>query len=278
MWVDQGVGRPHPCDRRRVRIVLGGRSPKPSRVGQRDVVGRLPPPLRRARARDMEGVERDADGCIRVMIPFRRFVAADHPHGVVLLRHRRRRGRAPCARPSDLMVAGLAHHLDGGLGEPDHSRRANGFGAQHPEGLNGILPPMAVSRPRSASKARRPRAAKLSSPAHGSNRRTARIDLGDVDLSIGLRDSSVAPQRRGRVPAGLRVDLIASGVANGSVRSAVAWIQAADVPRRRGRPRRPPRCPITRAAAPSGRRAGSRQQLGPQHRRDSITFSTACPG
>src|SRR5690625_524577 len=60
-------------------------------------------------------------------------VRGDNPHRVVL--------RAPTvgvaegfAGPGHLVIAALAHHLDGGLGEPDHPRGADRVARQHPAG------------------------------------------------------------------------------------------------------------------------------------------------
>ena len=94
-----------------------------------------------------------------------------------------------------------------------------------PRGWNGILLPIAVS-PVSVSFQPPPRVRNRGSPATWARtRRTARTP-GDADLVDGWEPWR-RPQRRGRVLAGLRVDLIASAVGQrpGSQR-AVAWIQA----------------------------------------------------
>ena len=110
------------------------------------------------------------------------------------------------------MLARLAAHLHGGLGEADHARGADRVRRQHAarhvdrqvavergRALVGQLPALALgAKPRFSSHI-------------GSNQRERHVDLGAVDLLAGIGDAGLLVELGRAVAAGLRVHLVAPG-------------------------------------------------------------------
>jgi len=113
----------------------------------------------------------------------------------------------------DLVLAGLAHHLEGGLGEADHATGADRVRREHAAAhVDGQL---AVERGRSGL-GELPAAALLSEAEilhpHRLEPRERHVDLGAVDLAERVGDAGALPEVRRRLAAGQGIGLVALGV------------------------------------------------------------------
>ena len=127
----------------------------------------------------------------------------------------------------DLVLAGLAPHLHGGLGEADHARGADGVGRQHAArrvpgdvAVHGRWP-----RPRPASSPCPPRRSRGSPATSARTRRTARRPR-PRRCRAGVGDAGLGVDVGGAVPAALGRHLVAPGAIVGSDRMAPPSIHA----------------------------------------------------